>query len=70
MIVPRRDLPPLDHELRLMLRSQGPGACRMVLETEVIGSRLREHATCCADCGDVMGELYGNREIAVRDELL
>lgn len=66
MRVPREDLPPLRHELRLILEGQGPEACKQALEARQTGARLREHAEECADCADVVRELYGGAPIPVR----
>ncbi len=70
MWVPREDLPPLKCELRLILEGQGPDACKMVLESEVTGARFREHAENCAECGDIVWGLYGDKPIPVRPEPL
>lgn len=70
MWVPRDDLPPLKCELRLILEGQGPNACMLVLESEVTGVRFREHADECAECGNIVRELYGDEPIPVRPEPL
>lgn len=68
MWVPREHLPPLKHELRLILEGQGPGACKKVLESELMGARYRKHAENCAECGDIVRELYGDKPIPVRPD--
>lgn len=65
MWVPRADLPPLKCELRLILEGQGPDACKKVLESELMGARFRRHAETCADCADLVRELYGDRQIPI-----
>lgn len=67
MQVPRGDLPPFKHELRIILEGQGPEACKNVLEARFIGESLREHAQKCASCGDIVRELYGDQPIPVKD---
>lgn len=68
--VSRDDLPPLNHELRLIYEGQGAEACKTVLESRILGAPFREHAESCPDCGDIVRELYGDGEIPVGTDLL
>ena len=64
MRVPRDNLPPLKHELRQILEGQGPEACKQVLESQ-LGTALREHARSCAECNDIVRELYRDGDIPI-----
>jgi len=68
MKVPRDGLPPLRCELRLILEGQGPDACKRVLESKITGARFRKHTSTCADCADLVRELYEDGIIPVIDE--
>jgi hypothetical protein len=60
-----------DHTLRRILTHQGPNAVRSVLESfGQPGEHLREHAKSCAECADVVRELYGDKEIPVTGNYL
>jgi hypothetical protein len=63
MQVSRDVLPPLRCELRLILEGQGPAACKHTLESEMIGAHIRKHAENCAECGEIVRELYGDKPI-------
>lgn len=68
MQVPNADEALRSHTLRRILMHQGPSAVRQVLESfEQPGESLRKHARTCPACADLVGELYGNREIPVKD---
>lgn len=66
MWVPREDLPPLKCELRLILEGQGVSAAKVVLESEEMGRRIREHVETCPKCDGTLRELYGDKPIPVR----
>jgi hypothetical protein len=51
-------MPPLRHTLRQLLVGQAPTAVKTVLNSSV-GVAYRAHAETCADCADVIAEVYG-----------
>lgn len=71
MRVPNADAALTSHTLRRILEYQGPNAVRQVLESfGQPGEDLRQHTRTCSACADLRRELYGDREIPVKNSYL
>jgi hypothetical protein len=66
MGVPREDMPITGHRLRVILEGQGPEACKLVLESELIGAVQREHVKNCPECHAIVLQLYPDGVIPIK----